>query len=133
MVLFMLGRLSRPSARRSRTHNLRVLFSQGAHGDTAQLKMSLGAERSRLRPADPDRMALFSADDRFKAALAKAWDRAGKGRIRGKGFWSLEAEEGPIPYVTDESLGAAFAVLLDEVHRTHRAGAALRGGGRADR
>ncbi|WP_405674553.1 WD40 repeat domain-containing protein [Streptomyces sp. NBC_01511] len=107
-----------PAPRRA-PRQLEVLTSRGVQGRHATL-------RARLLPGgppglvpDPGRMSLFSADPRFQTSLERAWSCAGAGRVKGTVLWWLESETGPVHYVEDESLGAAFAVVLDEIHRLH--------------
>ncbi|GGT17188.1 WD40 repeat domain-containing protein [Nonomuraea spiralis] len=110
---------------RGRAQSVGVLFKLGlAGGQRAQLRaVRLPGSPPGLVP-DPARMALFSADARFREALGLAWSHAG--RLSDTVVWSLEADTGPVPYVEDSSLGAAFAVVLDEVRRRQRATDLLR-------
>jgi WD40 repeat protein len=92
-----------------------VLFDRGLTGLQGKLRMAVAPEFPAALFPHPERMALFRADPVFQAALAAAWVKAGAGRLCGTAYWWLESAEGPITQVSDESLGAAFAVVLDEL------------------
>jgi hypothetical protein len=67
--------------------------------------------------ADPRRMMLFSGDEGFRSALDRAWRATPAWRLGGGVLWSLEADGAPLTHAYEESFGAAFAVLLAELHR----------------
>jgi WD40 repeat protein len=120
------GRQSSRVARRLRSpgSKITVLFDQGQDGIKAQLQATTA---SRLPPcliADPERMSLLAADAGFQDALRRAWQLAGQG-LDAMVLWSIETAEGPQRYLTGESLGAAFAVIIDEVRRVRRPLASL--------
>lgn len=114
-----------PASRRS-PQRVEVLTSRGVHGRHATLRARLLPSGPPALVPDPGRMSLFSADPRFQTSLERAWECAGAGRVEGTVLWWLESEAGPVPYVEDESLGAAFAVVLDEIHRLRNWGSARR-------
>ncbi|GAA0971904.1 hypothetical protein GCM10009555_024050 [Acrocarpospora macrocephala] len=97
----------------------RVLLDLADQGWHAQLKATLVRDSPRGLVPDPRRMSLFIADERFQIALGRAWSQAGE-KITGTVLWSLERTEGPLGEVEGESLGAAFAVLLDELRSLRR-------------
>jgi WD40 repeat protein len=97
----------------------RVLLDLGSEGRSATLSLSVAPGLPSAMVPDPATMALASADDAFRSALAAAWEIAG-GRGRGTVLWSLCDPAGPVLRVGNESLGAAFTVLLDEVGRLRR-------------
>ncbi|MGW0809816.1 hypothetical protein [Nonomuraea sp. NPDC002799] len=99
--------------------SLHVLFSLGDRGLKARLTGTLVPAWPRGLVADPGRMILFTADQDFQLALARAWDQAGRS-LDGTVLWSIESTDGPVGTVAGASIGAAFAVLLDELRRRHR-------------
>jgi WD40 repeat protein len=94
-----------------------VLFDRERVGSSAILR--LGAVRSGpigLYP-DPCRMAFLAADEDFAAALEAAWAASG-GRLHDRCVtWAILDHGVPCNIVTGGSLGAAFAVALDELAR----------------
>ncbi|MFD7028745.1 WD40 repeat domain-containing protein [Streptomyces sp. NPDC059917] len=97
-----------------------VLFDRGTTGESGLLKATyLPGLPSALVP-HPDRAVLFTADGEFGASLDRAWRLAGGDRIDGTVLWCVEDTEEPVLRIEDGSLGAAFAVVLDEVRRVRR-------------
>ncbi|MCK2218371.1 WD40 repeat domain-containing protein [Actinomadura sp. ATCC 31491] len=115
LLLFLDGRFSfrGPSA------SLNVLFDLGDRGMKARLTGTSIRSWPRALVPDPRRMALFTADQDFQLALTRAWTQAG-GTLPGTVVWSIENAEGPVGTISGESLGAAFAVLLDELRLRDR-------------
>lgn len=112
-----LQRLAGITPRRLRPRRVTVLLSRGMKGRQATLTACLQPGTPAGLVPDPQRMSQFSADTRFRTSLERAWSHAGAGRIDAAVLWWLENEEGPVRHVADESLGAAFATVLDEVRR----------------
>jgi WD40 repeat protein len=96
-----------------------VLLDSGNRGREATLRLTTTSHLPPLLAPDPQTMSLFSADEDFRRSLANAWAQDGA-RIDQAVLWSLEDADGPVERVIDRSLGAAFAVLLDELRRTGR-------------
>lgn len=66
---------------------------------------------------DPERMAFFTADDKFAEALGEAWTTSPLA-IRGKCvLWDIADREIPIDQIKGNSLAAAFGVGLIELQR----------------
>ncbi|GAA1017735.1 hypothetical protein Aple_024870 [Acrocarpospora pleiomorpha] len=107
------------SPRKGPSASLNVLFNLGSRGLKARLTGTLIPSWPPGLVPDPRRMTLFTADQDFQLALTRAWAQAGKA-VTGTVIWSIEAEDGPIGTVVGESLGAAFAVMIDELRRRHR-------------
>jgi WD40 repeat protein len=102
--------------RQGRRVGTRVLLSLGSEGQLAELSLlRLRGLPDGLIP-DPASMSLTSADSRYLQSLRTAWRAAGW-QPSGVLLWSLADQDGPVRRVVDESLGAAFAVLLDEQRR----------------
>jgi WD40 repeat protein len=104
---------------RSLGSNITVLFDLGQDGIKAQLRATAANGLPPCLIADPERMSLLAADEDFQHALSLAWHQAGHG-LGAMVLWSIETAEGPQRYLTGESLGAAFAVIIDEVRRLRR-------------
>ncbi|MFJ7204407.1 WD40 repeat domain-containing protein [Streptomyces sp. NPDC098789] len=97
-----------------------VLFDRGTTGESGRLKATyLPGLPSALVP-HPDRAVLFTADEDFGASMDLAWRLAGGDRIDGTVLWCVEDTDDPVLRIEDASLGAAFAVVLDEVRRVQR-------------
>ncbi|MEV7280873.1 WD40 repeat domain-containing protein [Streptomyces sp. NPDC093111] len=102
-----------------------VLFDDGRGGVRGTLGVAvLPAGPPALLP-DPRRMSGFRGDARFQESLRDAWNSAGE-RPATTVLWSLTDADGVVAMVEDNSLGCAFAVLLDEAERAGRAGRLLR-------
>ncbi|WP_433225977.1 WD40 repeat domain-containing protein [Actinomadura formosensis] len=97
-----------------------VLFERGAAGERAELRGTLVRDLPAALVPDPASMALFCGDEAFQESIDRAWSQAGADWIKGSVLWSVEGTLGPLGHITDGSLGAAFAVLLDEVRRQQR-------------
>ncbi|MFE5138434.1 WD40 repeat domain-containing protein [Streptomyces fagopyri] len=121
-----LQHLAGNTPRRGRPQRVTVLTSRGQKGRQATLAACLQPGAPAGLVPDPQRMSQFSADTRFLTSLERAWSHAARGRIDAAVLWWLENEEGPIRHVEDESLGAAFATVLDEVRRMTPRTSALR-------
>ncbi|WP_440082257.1 WD40 repeat domain-containing protein [Streptosporangium sp. LJ11] len=113
------GRTSRPQA-------ITVLFDRGTDGQLATLRGTLLRGLPPALVPDAARMSLFSGDERFADSLRAAWQQAGAKRVEGMVLWSLDTEKGPLSRVDDESLGAAFSVVIDEIARLQRPLSGLR-------
>jgi WD40 repeat protein len=109
---------------RSAGSSITVLFDQGRDGIKARLRATVANGLPRCLIADPERMSLLTADEDFQHALSLAWQQAGPG-LGAMVLWSIETAEGPQRYLTGESLGAAFAVIIDELRRLRRPLASL--------
>lgn len=113
----VLARLAGAVPHPSASESVKVLFAfPTGEGQEARLHMALRPGPACLVPA-PDRMSLFAADAKFRQALNLAWAKAAAGRVDGTVLYWLETPTGTVPYVQDSSLGAAFTVVLDELHR----------------
>jgi WD40 repeat protein len=112
------GRPTRTARRRQ--HAITALVDQGTDGAETRLAVSVDRRRPAGLIPDPEQMALFAADPAFQDALARAWQQAGRDRIRGLVTWSASTAAGPLRYVSGESAGAAFAVVLNEASRFRR-------------
>ncbi|MFD9006581.1 hypothetical protein ACFV0T_37515 [Streptomyces sp. NPDC059582] len=121
-----LQHLAGRTPRRRRPQRVRVLLSRGSEGRQATLAACLQPGAPAGLVPDPQRMSQFSADTRFLTSLERAWSHAASGRIDAAVLWWLENEEGPVRHVADESFGAAFATVLDEVRRMTPRTSALR-------
>ncbi|SEG60422.1 WD domain-containing protein, G-beta repeat-containing protein [Thermomonospora echinospora] len=101
-----------------RTRGVGVLFDTPGRraGLAGRLEMSvLGGGPPGLFP-DPRVMVAFGADPAFQDALTAAWQRhAGARRAMPCLVWRLSTDEPWDRRVVGGSLGAAFAVLLDEL------------------
>ncbi|MEV0594482.1 WD40 repeat domain-containing protein [Nonomuraea cavernae] len=116
----VLARLARAATPVLRSEAVGVLFAfRVGDGQRARLRAMLCPGPPCLVP-DPERMSLFAADARFGEALNLAWTKAGAGRLEGTVLYAVETADGPVPYVQDGSLGAAFAVVLDELYLRNR-------------
>lgn len=89
-----------------------VLFDAGIEGHTGRLHLTSVPSMGPALLPDPATMALFRADDRFAASVRQAWALR---RSRHGTLWTLEDPYGAIDAVTGGSLGAAFAMALDEL------------------
>jgi WD40 repeat protein len=69
---------------------------------------------------DPETMAFLLADDRFMAALTRAWAQSEMARGDQCVLWSLTRGEQPCSDIVDGSLAGALCVALDELHRAGR-------------
>ncbi|MFD5528327.1 hypothetical protein [Streptomyces virginiae] len=108
---------------------VRVLFDAGGVGGAGRLSLTLLPGGPRALVPDPETMPLFTADDRFTAAMARAWNAAGK-ELSGTVLWSLQgtalvrgngvARHPSLHRIAGPSLGAAFAVLLTETARVRQ-------------
>ncbi|HVO54718.1 MAG TPA: hypothetical protein VMT37_09915 [Solirubrobacterales bacterium] len=95
-----------------------VLLEGGAaRGLAARLTLRLEPRLPSGLTADPRRMMLFAGDEGFRSALDRAWRATPAWRLGSGVLWSLEADGAPLTHAYEESLGAAFAVLLAELHR----------------
>ncbi|MEU6932503.1 hypothetical protein AB0A05_25490 [Streptomyces sp. NPDC046374] len=102
-----------------------VLFDDGRGGVRGTLGVAvLPSGPPGLLP-DPRRMSGFRGDSRFQESLRDAWSSGGE-RPATTVLWSLTDADGVVAMVEDNSLGCAFAVLLDEAERAGRAGRLLR-------
>ncbi|MFJ6755163.1 hypothetical protein ACIQNK_09055 [Streptomyces sp. NPDC091273] len=97
-----------------------VLFDRGATGESGRLKATFVPGLPSALVPHPERSALFNADRDFGASLDLAWKLAGGDRIDGTVLWCVEDTTEPVLHIQDASLGAAFAVVLDEVRRVQR-------------
>ncbi|MGW7176525.1 hypothetical protein [Streptomyces xanthophaeus] len=108
---------------------VRVLFDAGGVGGAGRLCLTLLPGGPRGLVPDPETMPLFTADDRFTAAMARAWNAAGR-ELSGTVLWSLPgialargsgvARHPSIHRIAGPSLGAAFGVLLAETARVRQ-------------
>ncbi|MFJ9933046.1 hypothetical protein ACIRSJ_07975 [Streptomyces virginiae] len=108
---------------------VRVLFDAGGVGGAGRLSLTLLPGGPRGLVPDPETMPLFTADDRFTAAMSRAWNAAGK-ELSGTVLWSLQgtalasgngvARHPSLHRIAGPSLGAAFAVLLTETARVRQ-------------
>jgi len=105
--------------RARRGPSVQVVFDRGSEGQRATLSLAWLPRFSRGLVPDPALMMLSAADARFLSSLNNAWNASG-GTRRGALLWSLVAEDGPIGWVTDESLGLAFTLLVNEHRRLTR-------------
>ena len=95
---------------------VQVLLDRGPTGQRAELTLSWARGLPPGLIPDPATMSLTSADNTFQDALTAAWEIAGGPRSHAV-LWSLADRSGPLQRVQGPSLGAAFAVLLDEMRR----------------
>ncbi|MFI6904487.1 WD40 repeat domain-containing protein [Nonomuraea sp. NPDC050394] len=114
-LLSLSGRLSAkgPSV------GLTVLFDQGTRGMKARLSGAVVSSWPVCLVPDATRMAFFTGDRGFQTSLTRSWSQAG-GTLPGTVAWSVEGPDGPVGNIVGESLGAAFAVVVDELRRRHR-------------
>ncbi|WP_330251065.1 hypothetical protein OG874_33460 [Nocardia sp. NBC_00565] len=97
---------------------LGVLFAYpNGRGAAAKLHAELIPDGPSGLVPDRRRMSLFAADTTFAEQLRRAWVRTAVDTAGGAVLWSLNSERGPVPYVVDGPLGAAFAVVLNEIRR----------------
>ena len=108
------GWVSRP-----RSTGITVLFDRGREGTKAQLNAAFEAAFPAILLPGPERMSLFAADQSFQQALDRAWQQAGHAKT-GAVLWRAETSDGPQRHAIGESVGAAFAVVLDETRRLQR-------------
>lgn len=111
-----------PEKGRSRVRpgpGVQVLLDLGTVGQRAELRLSTVRGLPPGLIPDPRKMALTSADSEFHQALRAAWQLTG-GSSSHAVLWSLGDSSGPVRRVGGQSLGAAFAVLLDEYNRLSR-------------
>ncbi|GGS32919.1 hypothetical protein Snoj_33170 [Streptomyces nojiriensis] len=108
---------------------VRVLFDHQGVGASGRLTLTLLPGGPRGLVPDPETMPLFTADHKYAAAMARAWNASGR-RLSGTVLWSLQgfalagetvATKGSVPYrIAGPSLGAAFGVLLAETVRVRQ-------------
>ncbi|MCX4960532.1 WD40 repeat domain-containing protein [Streptomyces virginiae] len=108
---------------------VRVLFDHQGVGASGRLALTLLPGGPRGLVPDPETMPLFTADHKYAAAMARAWNASGR-RLSGTVLWSLQgftlagetgATKGSVPYrIAGPSLGAAFGVLLAETVRVRQ-------------
>lgn len=99
-----------------------VLFDAGTEGQAGWLHLVSTRDLKPILLPDPASMALFRGDDRFHASLRRSWAlRPAKHGV----LWSIEGSAGTIDAVSGGSLGAAFAIALDEIHALDRVGRRL--------
>ncbi|MBB5779331.1 WD40 repeat domain-containing protein [Nonomuraea jabiensis] len=103
------------------TVELGVVFDWEKSGIRAQLRGALVEGASPALVPHPQDMAFFSADEGFQRALTTAWSVAGRS-MPGAVHWSLADADEPIVSAVDESLGAAFAIIVEEARRRNRTG-----------
>ncbi|MCF6471765.1 WD40 repeat domain-containing protein [Nonomuraea sp. MG754425] len=117
-VATVLAGLADPDRKTDLQQRIGVLLAQRrGDGTLADLRTAVLPGGPPGLVPDPARMSLFTAGPAFAESVEQAWAQSRAGEIRGTVLWSLEAADGPIPYVQGASLGAAFAVLLDESRR----------------
>ncbi|MFF0770420.1 WD40 repeat domain-containing protein [Nonomuraea wenchangensis] len=117
MVAFEVGLLSARSPRRLRRERMiRVLFDDSHSGLLGTLRMGIvRGGPSGLFP-DPRTMFDFQADAAFQDALTVAWRRQSDGKSDMPCvLWRLSIDDTRLRLVSGASLGAAFAVLLEEI------------------
>lgn len=98
--------------------SVQVLFDHGSEqGQRATLTLAVLPGGPRGLIAEPRAMAFFSADADFQKSLQAAWLSAGTEITETALWWLNNTTAGPIDRVVEGSLGAAFAVLLEELRR----------------
>lgn len=96
-----------------------VVFDAFGAGRVASLQLATCPALPPLLAPDPRWMVLFGGDARFKSALDAAWTTAADPFDCGV-LWSIRSGGAAIETVEQESLGAALAVGLRELHRRRR-------------
>ena len=108
----------RPTVTRSVT--VPVLVSRSNRGAVATLQLQLRASGPTGLHPDPAHMSFLITDTAFTDSVRTAWATS---PLSGSGacvIWSVHERDQPCNDVHGPSLGAAFAVALDELHRCRR-------------
>jgi WD40 repeat protein len=94
-----------------------VLFDEGTDGSSGKLRLQVVVGGPPGLHPDPARMAFLVTDADFADATRLAWRTSPLNGSDTCVTWSLRDRNGPVNDVKHGSLGASFAVGLDEIHQ----------------
>jgi WD40 repeat protein len=97
-----------------------VLFDRHRLGGSGDLTLRLLAVGPPGLHPDPSLMSFLATDDGFVGALRRAWELSPYGSSKRCVVWAVTDQGDPCNDMQDASLGAAFAVALDELARRSR-------------
>lgn len=104
----------------TRSVTVPVLVSRSKRGAVATLQLQLRASGPTGLHPDPARMPFLITDTAFTDSIRTAWASSPLSRSSACVTWSVHERDQPCNDVYGPSLGAAFAVALDELHRCQR-------------